>query len=192
MINPGVFPSEREFSPQTVCVPATGVYLARALRGSAIPGTKAEVLALAVDMGAPGGIGANFTKLAAGLSKRYGITGAKVYEGAAAAQPAVKAAFAAGPHVIGVAGRLLNLTPRYQATDVGHAIAILYPIGSTGLQLDPLAPAGYYGDAFPLAELAKFATAAIIIPAPWDCSAAVKAATATLSSKISNAKAALA
>ena len=52
LVNPGVNLTERIFNPQTVCVPATGVYIARALPPD-IPGTVAEVLALAEDMGAP-------------------------------------------------------------------------------------------------------------------------------------------
>lgn len=188
MNNPGVNPTERIFSPQTVCVPASGVYIARALN-PAVPGTKAEVLALAVDMGAPNGAGANFTKLAVGMKKRYGLSGT-VTEGAAGAQAAVKAAFAAGPCVIGLAGDQLNLAPHYQANHIGHAIAVLYPIGDVGLQLDPLAPAAYRGDAFDLVQLAQFATAAIVFRAPVDCAAAVKAATDPLNAKIAQLTAA--
>lgn len=167
MQNPTVLPSEREFSPETVCVPCAGVYIARSFN-LAIPGTKAEVLALASDMGTPYGIGANFTKLAAGMLKRYGLVGTVTdHQGGPAAvgavSNAVREAVAAGePVVVGLAGDQLNLTPHYQNNSVGHAIAVLYQHGAPGIQLDPLAPAGYPGDPFSGAELTAFATACII------------------------------
>lgn len=189
MINPSVVPSERIFSPQTVCVPLSGMLIARGFNPK-IPATKAEVLALANDMGAPNGIGANFAKLAAGMQKRYKLSG-KVIEGAAAAIPAVRAATLKGPCIIGLAGDQLNLTPHWQTHSVGHAIAVFYPMGTVGIQLDPLAPNGYVGDMFTDAELVAFCTAAIIFDATPDCSAAVKAATDPLNTKIASAQAAL-
>jgi hypothetical protein len=191
MNNPGVLPSEREFSPQTVCVPATGVYIARALKGDSVPGTKAEVLALATDMGAPGGVGANFYKLAAGMQKRYGLVAAAHEEGAAASLAAVNAAYAKGPIVVGLAGNQLNLTPHWQTGSVGHAICVLYGF-FPGVQLDPLAPAGYFGDAFGADEFRKFVTAAIIFTAYPDCTKAVADATATLQADITGLQARLA
>ena len=186
MINPGVYPSERAFNPQTVCVPATGVYIARALLGTKIPGTVEEVLALATIMGAPYGAGANYTKLAAGMKERYGLVGS-VVEGGPQAQTAVKYAIERGPYVVGLAGDQLNLQPHYQPNSVGHSIAVLYPysLGLWGLQLDPLAPAGYKGDPFGAAELNAYCTAAILFKAPaLDCTVEVKAATDTLTKKL--------
>lgn len=194
MINPGVNPTERIFSPQTVCVPATGVYIARAFNPS-VPGSMAEVLALAVQMGAPYGAGANYTKLAVGMKERYGLTGS-VIEGGAAAQSAVKYALQTGAYVVGMAGDQLSLTPHWQANSVGHSIAVLYPLAGSlwGLQLDPLAPAAYQGDPFGAAELNAYCSAAIMfkVPDTVDCSAQVKAATDSLNKKIATAKAALA
>lgn|GEM_PF-4172660 len=191
MINPGVNPTERVFSPQTVCVPATGVYIARALNPN-VPGTVAEVLALASDMGAPYGAGANYTKLAAAMQKRYGLSGT-VIEGGAQAQTAVKYAVERGVYAVGLAGDQVNLTPHYQPNSVGHSIAVLYTLGLWGLQLDPLAPAGYKGDPFGAAELNAFCTAAILfkVPDTADCTAQVKAATDALVKKIAAAKQAL-
>lgn len=159
---PNVDPSERSFSPQTVCVWVSGLYAARSLKPT-LPGTYTEVLALAADSGVTDWqtVGrANFTKLAAGMKKRYGLIG-RVIEGPAA-QLAVLEAAAAGPVVVCLAGNQLNLTPHWQNGSIGHAIAVLYPNGTTGTQFDPLAPAGYNGDPFPPAELAKFATATLI------------------------------
>jgi hypothetical protein len=162
---PTVSPTERYFTPQTVCVWETGLFIARWYKPS-IPATKDEVIALAAASGVTDwyNVGrANFTKLAAGMKLRYGLTG-RVVEGAAAAQAAVLAAASAGPCAIGLAGDQLNLTPHWQAGSVGHAIAVLYPPGSgtTGVQLDPLAPQGYAGDPFPPTEMSKFTTAAIV------------------------------
>jgi hypothetical protein len=163
MHTPSVDPTERLFSPQTVCVWATGVYLARALLGPSIPNTKAEVYALARDSGAvdPVHETGNFTKLAYGMAKRYGLKGL-VYEVDAEAKAKVLAAALKGPHAVGLAGNQLNLTPHWQSGSIGHAIAVIYEHGTTGIQYDPLAPAGYAGDPFGPSELAKFATAAII------------------------------
>lgn len=161
---PTVAPTERVFSPQTVCVWATGLYLAR-WHNPAIPVTKEEVIALAAASGVADwhNVGrANFTKLAVGMKLRYGLV-VKVIEGAAAAQSAVLAAASAGPCAIGLAGDQLNLTPHWQPVSVGHAIAVFYQGGTAGIQLDPLAPQGYAGDPFPPAEMSKFTTAAIIV-----------------------------
>lgn len=160
MIPPKVLPSESQTGIWTSCVWLTGLYIARAFN-PAVPATKAEMLRIAAAGGNPTGASGNFTKLAAAMKALYGLVG-KVYEGAALAQPAVLAAAAAGPHAVGLAGDQLNLTPHYQSNSLGHAIAVLYPSGSTGIQLDPLAAAGYAGDPFPSTELAKFATAAIV------------------------------
>ena len=171
MQNPGVNPSERSFSPETVCVPCTGVMIARAFNPS-VPGTKAEVLALAVQMGAPNGVGANYTKLKPAMKARYGLIGTVTdHLGGPAAVAAVSAAVRRGvaagqPVVVGLAGDQFNLTPRYQSNHVGHSIAVLYPHGAPGIQLDPLAPAGYMGDPFDGPELTKYATAAIIFETP--------------------------
>jgi len=162
---PTVSPSERSFSPQTVCVWETGLFLARWYNPS-IPATADEVIALAAASGVSDwfNVGrANFTKLASGMKLRYGLTGT-VIEGASAAQAAVLTAASAGPCAIGLAGDQLNLTPHWQATSVGHAIAVFYPPGSetTGIQLDPLAPQDYAGDPFSPVEMRAFTTAAII------------------------------
>jgi hypothetical protein len=162
---PTVSPSERLFNPQTVCVWETGLFIARWYNPS-IPATKDEVIALAAASGVSDwfNVGrANFTKLAAGMKLRYGLTGT-VIEGPAAAQASALAAALAGPCAIGLAGDQLNLTPHWQATSVGHAIAVFYPPASetTGIQLDPLAPQDYAGDPFSPAELTRFTTAAII------------------------------
>lgn len=161
MHTPSVDPTERLFNPQTVCVWASGVYIARALLGDAVPNTKAEVLALAADSGVPGGASGNYTKLAYGMAKRYGLKGL-VYEVDAEAKAKVLEAAARGPHAVAIAGDQYNLTPRWQNGHVGHSIAVIYEHGTTGVQFDPLAPAGYKGDSFPPAELEKYATAAII------------------------------
>lgn len=162
MKNPGVSPTERIFDPETVCVPLTGVMIARAFN-PAVPGTVAEVLALANQMGTPYGEGANYALLAPAMKARYGLNSTVVdHLGPQAAYAAVMAAALAGPVVVGLAGDQYNLSPRYQSNHIGHSIAVLYPSGMTGTQLDPLAPAGYQGDPFPPAELAKYATAAII------------------------------
>lgn len=163
MILPSVEPTERLFSPQTVCVWATGVYIARAFNPS-IPNTKAEVLALAADSGVPNGASGNYTKLAAGMKKRYGLEGV-VYPSLnpAAALSAVLAAAGAGPVAVGVAGDQANLLPAWQpGNHVGHSIAVLYNDGTTGVQLDPLAPAGYQGDPMTPTELGKYIRSAII------------------------------
>ena len=166
MNNPGVNPTERIFSPQTTCVPQTGVFIARAFN-PAVPGTKEEVLALAVQMGAPYGKNANYTLLKPAMKARYGLIGDVTdHLGAKAAYDAVMKAAAAGPCVVGLAGDLWNLTPRWQNVHVGHSVAVLYENGTTGVQLDPVAPAGYMGDSLPPTELAKFATAAIIFSIP--------------------------
>jgi hypothetical protein len=166
MALPTVLPSERSFSPQTVCVPLSCFYLARYFKPE-IPATKDEAIALMAAAGVTDWytVGRfNFTKLAAGMKARYGLIGT-VVEGMAAAQAAAKAAAAAGPCAIGYAGNQANLVPSWQpGNNIGHAIAVIYQpgAGTTGIQLDPLAPAGYAGDSFPLTEMAKFATAAII------------------------------
>jgi hypothetical protein len=143
----------------------TGLFIARWYNPS-IPPTEDEVIALAADSGvsdwwADGR--ANFTRLAAGVEQRYGLVGT-VVEGAAAAQNAVLAAVSAGPCAIGLAGDQLILTPHWQDVSVGHAIAVFYPPASdtTGVQLDPLAPADYRGDPFAPDEMMRFTTAAII------------------------------
>lgn len=159
---PSVDPTERLFNPQTVCVWASGVYIARAFDPS-VPGTTAEVLALAADSGVPGGASGNYAQLQPGMKKRYGLVGTLVdHQGGPAAQAAVLAAAAAGPIAVALAGDMYNLTPRWQNGHTGHSIAVLYEHGPVGVQFDPLAPAGYPGDPFPPAELANFATAALI------------------------------
>lgn len=155
------------FAEETVCVPMTGALIARAL-DPMVPATKAEVLALAVQMGAPNGKGANYTLLKPAMKARYGLAGSVIdHLGAKAAYDAVMAAASAGPCVVGLAGDQAVLTPVWQPKNhVGHSICVVYENGTTGVQFDPLAPRGYKGDPFPPSELAKYATAAIIFKVP--------------------------
>lgn len=163
---PTVAPSEQVFSPQTTCVWQSGLYVARAFDPS-IPATKAEVLALAADSGVPGGGSGNFTKLAVGMKKRYGLVGVSYpSSNIPAMRAAVLAAASAGPVAIALAGDQINLTPHWQGKPVGHAIAVFYQHGTTGIQLDPLAPAGYAGDPFTPAELTAYGRAALIFTEP--------------------------
>lgn len=161
--NPTVSPSERLFNPQTVCVWASGVYVARWFNPN-VPATVAEVLALAAASGVPSGASGNFGLLKLGMAARYGLVGQEFTSfNPAAAQLAVAQAAAAGPCAAILAGDQANLLPAWQpGNHVGHAIAVIYRAGTTGVQLDPLAPAGYAGDPFPLSELSKFATASLI------------------------------
>ena len=162
---PTVSPSERSFNPQTVCVWETGLFIAR-WHNPSVPASEQEVIALAADSGVSDWWvdgRANFTRLAAGMKQRYGLSGT-VIEGAAAAQTAVLAAASSGPCAIGLAGDQLNLPRPFQAVSVGHAVAVFYPPASdtTGVLLDPLAPHDYPGDPFLSADVMQFATAAII------------------------------
>lgn len=185
MNNPGVNPPESQVA-FTACIPCSGVYMQRALHPTT-PGTKAEVVALAVAMGAPLGVGANYAKLQTGLFRVYGLASAH-YEGTGFARAATRAAVAAGPCVIALAGDQFNLIPHYQSNHVTHSIVVLFENGFPGVQLDPLAPAGYMGDPFGEAELDAFAQACLIVTAPKPpvdpCAAQVKAATDPLNAKI--------
>ena len=165
MQNPGVNPPESQVA-FTACIPCSGVYIARWLK-STVPGTAAEVKALAVQMGTPLGVGANYAHLQTGIFQRYGLASLH-YEGAAAAIAQVRARVSAGiPFAVALAGDQYNLNPRYQSNHVTHSIVVLYKgDGSDGIQLDPLAPAGYMGDPFGDAELVKFATACLIVMGP--------------------------
>lgn len=165
---PPLEPSEQAFHPQIVCVWVTGVNIARWFDPS-VPGTQAEVKALAAAGGMPpsgelpNGSHGNYSMLKVAMQKQYGLVG-ELHESfnPAAAQAAVLAAAAEGPCAAALAGDQYSLLPHWQNGHVGHSIAAIYESGLVGVQLDPLAPAHYPGDPFPPAELAKFATAALI------------------------------